>query len=211
MLLNKENITKLFNKANNEYVNSFIAQYQDLFIEYEIDSPTKIKYFLAQLGYETNGYTKFEENLNYSAKKIYQLWPKIFKSINGAKRYENSPDKIANFIYANRFGNGNLESNDGWMYHGRGGLYNYTIGREIYQKITEITNINFIEHPEYLIQPDYCLLAACAIWKIKYLNEIHDNELFTVVTTKLTGTQDCNLQDRKNWLKRVEMYVSITI
>lgn len=209
MLLNKDSIKKLFNKADNEYIDSFIAQYQDLFVEYGINSDTKIKYFLAQLGYETNGYTKFEENLNFSAKKMYQLWPKVFKSINGAKRYENSPDKVASFIYANRFGNGGIESNDGWLYHGRGGFYNYTIGRETYQKLTEISRINFIEHPEYLTQPDYCLLSSCLIWKIKHLDEIHDNELFTVVTTKLTGLQENNLQDRKNWLKRVEMHVTI--
>ena len=97
--------------------------------------------FLAQCGHETKGYTRFVENLNYSYYGLMQTFRSRFPSLAIARQYERKPQLIANRAYANRMGNGDESSGDGWRYRGRGmiqitGKDNYTkfrkwLGRDI--------------------------------------------------------------------------------
>jgi putative chitinase len=69
---------------------------------------------LAHIGHETMGFTKFVENMNYTAPRICQVWPSRFPNVNAAMPYARNPEKLANKVYANRMGNGPPESGDGW-------------------------------------------------------------------------------------------------
>lgn len=87
--------------------------------------------FLAQCGHETAGFTRFSENLNYSAYALTQTFRKYFPTIHTTNKYARKPELIANKVYANRMGNGDEQSGDGWKYRGRGmiqitGKNNYT-------------------------------------------------------------------------------------
>ncbi|HDL5280503.1 TPA: glycoside hydrolase family 19 protein, partial [Mannheimia haemolytica] len=75
--------------------------------------------FLAQCGVECAGYSVFEENLNYSATALLRTFPKYFAQYN-VVLYARNKQAIANRVYANRMGNGNERSGDGWKYRGRG-------------------------------------------------------------------------------------------
>lgn len=96
--------------------------------------------FLAQCGHETAGFSVFVENLNYSDIALLRTFPKYFNSGN-VKAYARQPEKIANRAYANRMGNGDEQSGDGYKFRGRGliqitGKNNYIafrkwLGREI--------------------------------------------------------------------------------
>ena len=96
--------------------------------------------FLAQCGHETAGFSVFIENLNYSDVALLRTFPKYFNSDN-VKAYARQPEKIANRAYANRMGNGDELSGDGYKFRGRGliqitGKNNYIafrkwLGREI--------------------------------------------------------------------------------
>lgn len=86
--------------------------------------------FLSQCAHESQEFNRLEENLNYSALRLIQVWPKRFPTIEQASIYAWSPVRLANHVYANRMGNGDETSGDGWFYRGRGlimvtGLKNY--------------------------------------------------------------------------------------
>jgi len=83
-------------------------------------TPLQAAHFLAQVDHESGGFTRTVENLNYSAKGLQKVFHKYFDCNIATIGYERSPQKIANKVYANRMGNGNEASGDGWKHRGFG-------------------------------------------------------------------------------------------
>lgn len=78
-----------------------------------------LAYILATAHHETGArFAPVEENLNYSAKRLTQVWPKRFPTIAAAAPYANNPQALANKVYGGRLGN--TAPDDGWRYRGRG-------------------------------------------------------------------------------------------
>lgn len=140
-----------------------------------IESDIAAVHFFAQTGHETGNFTKFVENLNYSADGLRATWPKRFPG-NTADAYHRQPERIANKVYANRIGNGDEASGDGWKFRGRGALQ--LTGRENYQKFSVFVN----DHHEVLQKPEkveneYSFLSAMFFFKNKKLWEICEKGL----------------------------------
>lgn len=76
--------------------------------------------FLANVGHETGNLSVFEENLNYSAERLMVVWPKRFPTLAATSGYARNPVALACKVYANRMGNGDEKSGDGWRYRGAG-------------------------------------------------------------------------------------------
>jgi predicted chitinase len=87
--------------------------------KYEINTALRIAGFLSQCGHESGGFRYTVENFNYSAARLLMVFPHYFNA-DSAKNYEYKPEKIANRVYANRMGNEDEASGDGWQYRGRG-------------------------------------------------------------------------------------------
>jgi putative chitinase len=85
-------------------------------------SPHRAAHFFAQTAHESGNFKAFSENLNYSAKGLRSIFGKYFPTDALARAYERKPEKIANRVYANRMGNGDEASGEGWKYRGRGPL-----------------------------------------------------------------------------------------
>jgi putative chitinase len=85
-------------------------------------SPNRAAHFFAQTAHESGNFKAFSENLNYGAKGLRGIFRKYFPTDALARAYERQPQKIANRVYANRMGNGDEASGDGWKYRGRGPL-----------------------------------------------------------------------------------------
>ncbi|MBD9569023.1 hypothetical protein [Ensifer sp. ENS08] len=86
---------------------------------------------LAEAHHETGGqFQPVSENLNYSAKRLTEVWPSRFPTLAAAAPYANSPQRLANKVYGGRLGN--VDSGDGWLFRGRG-LAQIT-GRENYAR-----------------------------------------------------------------------------
>jgi predicted chitinase len=123
--------------------------------------------FLGNVGAETGGLRRIEEDLNYSAKRLRQVWPARFKSDALAAKYAHKPEALANLVYGGRLGN--TRPGDGWRYRGSGVLQ--TTGRENYRKA------GYEGNPEALREPDTAILAAIGFWEDHGLSAIATNEV----------------------------------
>jgi putative chitinase len=140
--------------------------------KYDIDSSQRIAAFIAQCSHESGHFEKLIENLNYGAKGLVMTWPKRFTSPELANKYARQPEMIANFVYANRLGNGDEMSGDGWKYRGRG-LIQLT-GKYNYQKFADTVGMDLEQVTRYLETKQGAAEAACLFWKNNKLNSYAD-------------------------------------
>lgn len=115
-----------------------------------IDTPLLMADFLAHMAHETGGFKSMVENLNYSAKRLTEVWPSRFKTLASAKPYANNPEALAEKVYGGRLGN--INPGDGWRYRG-GGPYQLT-GRENYRKFGKAAGVDLEGNPELARDPD---------------------------------------------------------
>ncbi len=123
-------------------------------------SPDRASHFFAQTAHESGGFKAFSENLNYSAKGLRGTFGKYFPNEAMARSYERQPKKIANRVYANRMGNGNEASGDGWKFRGRGALQ--LTGKANYEAFAI-----YVGRPEVMNNPDLVAGELCfesALW-----------------------------------------------
>ena len=127
-------------------------------IEYHDIRKGDIPMLLAQVGHESADLTRLEENLNYSAKRLMQVWPNRFPNARIAERYARDPEMLANEVYGGRMGND--KGGDGWLFRGRGPIQ--LTGRYNYQRFADSMNSREpIEHPDILLDPEMGAMAAC--------------------------------------------------
>jgi putative chitinase len=167
--------------------------------KFYITTPARVAGFVAQCQHESGDFIWLSENLNYGAKGLRNLFGKYFPNDDLARQYERKPQMIANRIYANRMGNGNEQSNDGWHYRGRGilqitGRSNYTqCSRDLFSDDTLAHN------PDLLRTPEYAIISACWFWYKNVLNPICDQGDI-VLLSKLINGGTIGLDDRiKHW------------
>lgn len=178
------------------------------FQKYEIETPDRMASFLAQTGYESGQYNRLEENLNYTtAARLTRVWPRRFPDEASAMPYVNNPQKLANMVYANRMGNGDAQSDDGYRFRGRGIIQ--LTGRSNYDSAGEAMGVDLIAAPELLAEPTWAALSAGWFWQSRGLNELaddrtHDDDLedFSRITRRINGGV-AGLKDRFELFKRV--------
>ena len=154
-----------------------------VFVKYEIDTPKRQAAFIGQCSYESANFTNLQENLNYSAQRLMQVWPSRFPYIIAAEPYAHNPEKLANFVYAGRMGN--LEDGDGYTYRGRG-LIQIT-GREMYAKCGNALGVDLIDNPDLLLTPEYAALSAGWFWNKHGLNLLADSQEYGTMTRRING------------------------
>lgn len=153
--------------------------------EFEINTPLREAAFLAQIAHESGNFLRLVENLNYSAKRLTQVWPKRFPTLEKAQPYANNPEKLANFTYANRNGNGPEASGDGWKYRGRGFIQ--ITGRANYQSCSNGLGADFVGEPDLLAQPEFAFRSAGWYWDSRGLNPLADNGDLKTITIRING------------------------
>jgi putative chitinase len=125
-----------------------LTQLPDVMSRFGIDDILKLAHFISQCDYESEQFSAVRENLNYSAQALLKVFPTHFDAA-AAQSYARQPEKIANRAYANRMGNGDEASGDGWNYRGRG--YIQLTGKVNYQALTHFLNdpnIDLITNPD---------------------------------------------------------------
>lgn len=144
-----------------------------------INTPRRIQHFLSTIAVETAGMTDLDENLNYTAKRLMQVWPSRFKSLAAAQPFARNPEKLANKVYANRLGNGPEASGDGWEFRGGGMIQ--TTGRVNYRAC------GFEDNPDDVREPEGGFMAAVDFWTDHGLNRIADTNNPTAVRKAVNG------------------------
>lgn len=156
--------------------------------KYQICTALRMAHFLAQCAHESGGFTRTEENLNYSLDGLLRVFPKYFNTQNAAP-YVRRPVEIASRVYADRMGNGSEESCDGWTFRGRG--YIQLTGKENYERFSAGLNDNVVANPD-LVAKKYPLLSAAWFWTVeKRLNDLADlgpdQQVVADITKKVNG------------------------
>ena len=178
---------------------SYAAALESARRQADIVGGQRVAHFLAQIGHETAGLRALEENLRYT--KPDQL-DRIFSAVRGpedaADLIAGGPQAIGNRVYANRLGNGDEASGDGFRYRGRGFLMN--TGRTRYAEIQDYSGLPMLAHPELLGKADTAAAAAAAYWRKNRINDAADRDDIGTVTLLVNGPARQGLDDRKRWL-----------
>lgn len=194
-----------FVKNLNKFIQEDIISYvEDTLIKFNINNVLRISHFLAQVMHESMDFRFTEENLNYSAKALRKVFPKYFPNDEIAQQYSHQPQKIANRVYANRGGNGDESSGDGWKFRGRGDIQ--ITFRNNYKSLGDFLEIDLINNPDLVAKPKYARLSAGFYWDINKLNLIADkgdtDEIVKKITKKINGGYN-GLEDRLKRFKRI--------
>ena len=195
MELTKEQLQQLLPK--NKFVDHWYEVLAKLLPDYEIDTPQRIAAFIAQCSHESGGFTTIKENLNYRPESLVKLFSKYF-DLPTAQRYCALPNKqeaIANRIYANRMGNGDEASGDGYKYCGRG-LIQLT-GKDNYFWFSSSLSITPEEASEYMATFEGAAQSACWFWENNKLNQWADAGDILTLTKRINGGT-IGLEDRVN-------------
>jgi putative chitinase len=170
---------------------------------FNISTPEQVAMFLAQAAHESGKFKATVENLNYSAQGLHGTWPKRFPTVASAEPYHRQPEKIANKVYADRMGNGDEASGEGFKYRGRGfiqltGKSNYTAFAN------DIGEPSIIDNPDQVAEPQYAALSAAWFWNKNNLNSIASD--VKLVTKKINGG-DLGLADRSShYVQALEVF-----
>ncbi|MGH7895659.1 MAG: glycoside hydrolase family 19 protein [Candidatus Binatia bacterium] len=174
--------------------------------EFEIDNRHRVAAFLAQIAHESGELRRVVENLNYSAYGLLRTWPARFPTLERARLYARDPERIADYVYAGRLGNGREASGDGWRYRGRG-LIQVT-GRGTYREAGTALRLPLEAHPERLASPIPAARSAGWYWKSHLLNPLaddrsgdDDDEDFVVITRKINGGTTGLRERRAYWAR----------
>lgn len=122
---------------------------------------SEIDDFLGQILHESGKLEIMEENLNYSAPRMMQVWPKRFPTLSAAQVLAFKPEALANVVYGGRLGNN--APGDGWKYRGRGLLQ--VTGKDNYTAVGKAIGVDLVALPELMATPAIALRASIAWWE----------------------------------------------
>lgn len=176
-------LTKLEPKINPAIAASLATELTVQFPNWGIGTPLETAHFIAQAAYETEGFSRFEENLNYiHATAITAAWSRLAAR---AADLIGKPQALGNAAYAYHNGNGDEASNDGWTFRGRG-IFMLT-GRENYLRAGTALDANYIESPDLVAQPYGACRTALWYWKGRNLSHIADTDNCDAITRIING------------------------
>jgi len=170
---------------NNFFLKDLADVLNQLFPKYAITTLNRQAGFIAQCGVESSGFTVLKENLNYSAQGLLTVFPHYFPDVQTATLYAHQPELIANRIYANRLGNSDETSGDGYKYRGRGVIQ--LTGRANYQVFANSLGMDLDSTVSDLETLDGAIESACWFWRQRRINSACDNDDIYTMTKLVNG------------------------
>ena len=220
------------------YYAGIVDALNDYAKRYQVNTPLRLSHFLAQIGHES-GFRVLEENGNYSAARMREIFgcrggraqydktsddcrlgpdgqparlrPKLWLE---ADSYAGNPQRLLSYVYADRLGNGDEASMDGYRYRGRG-LIQLT-GRDNYAAFTAAHNAHnsadardFVAQPELVMSElNYAIESAFYYWDARTVNLLADQDDLEQVTRAVNGGLN-GLEDRGARLASIKKILGI--
>lgn len=155
--------------------------------KYDINTVQRFCAFIANCTVESGGFAVKTENLNYSFPRIYDIFKTHFKDQEESKLFVHKPEELANRVYADRNGNGNEPSGDGYEF--RGGGFLQLTGRAMYQAYADYIAKTIDEAAELVRTDNYYALdsAAWCFAVVKQLNDEADKGDMKTICMRING------------------------
>lgn len=213
-----EDFKKAFPNASDADAQKIVEYLNNYGKQFGVETIGEMQHFLAQSSYESKGFTKFSESMYYTdPDQLVKYWPSIFSQTDTTMLdpddYLKNTKKLANVAYANKYGNGSIDSGDGYKYRGRG-IFQLTFKSQ-YEEFNDyynnnfLSNKNFISNPE-LLSTDLELAVLSALWY--YQNRVDKNDInhFTnsdIVTSRINKSTD-SYEQRSTVFDTVNEYIT---
>lgn len=173
--------------------------------KYGVNTAERWAGFIAQTAHESGKYRYTHENLNYSATRLNQVFAKYFKKAGrSTKGYVKNPVKLANLVYANRMGNGDVESGDGYTYRGRGIIQ--LTGKNNYEQFAKHLGVSLSQAVEYAGTADGIVESAFWYWSKHNINRHCDNRDIKGMTRAINGGTNGLADREKIWKKALDVF-----
>lgn len=167
--------------------------FNETFERWGISTPRQQAAFLGQCGHECGNFTKLEEGLSYAADRLMKIWPKRFPTMEIAQKYARNEKALANFVYANRMGNRDEKSGDGYRFRGSGWLQ--LTGHDNFYHAGKACGVDFVMNPDLVRQPKHAALTAGWFWSTHDCNRLAEAANWVALTKKINGGT-IGLEDR---------------
>lgn len=182
--LTEEKLKQIIPK--NKHINEWYELLDVVLPIYHINTVDRVTAFISQCSHESRGFTALVENLNYSASALNKVFPKYFKRAGrNADDYHRNQEAIANVVYANRMGNGDIDSGDGWKFRGRGVIQ--LTGTNNYKEFGTSMGMDLDNTVNYLMTFEGALQGACWFWNVNKINRYADACDVKGMTRKING------------------------
>jgi putative chitinase len=193
VMLTVAQFAAMFPQANRANLLQFAEPLDAAMEVFDITTVTRQAMFLAQCAHESALFRHVTENLSYSsADRLRQVFS-AFRHMDPLP-FVNQPKKLANLVYANKLGNGDVRSGDGWRYRGRGLLQ--VTGKSNYAALVEALEHDIIADSDYLATPEGAARSAACWWQQHGCNRLADHEDIAGCTRVINGARLLGLAER---------------
>lgn len=202
-----EQFKRIFPNTPDSNLQMYYEPMLDAMAQTNINTKERICMFLAQVGHETGEFKNkiTEENLFYTtASRLPAVFGSSYFVGKNVNDYTRNPEKLANLVYANKGGNGNTASGDGWKFRGRG-IIQLTL-RDNYQAFKDWSGVDVISNPDLLLEPKYAVLSATHYWMNNGLNALADKGDFETLTYRINRAKQ-GMPHRKELLARARAVI----
>lgn len=162
MQIDLEQLKRIYSERPASLLSRWVPVLNSTMEKYEINTPQRIRMFLAQIGHESG-------QLRY----VKEIWGPTKQQL----RYE-PPTDLARRL-------GNTAPGDGKKYMGRG-LIQVT-GKHNYAKCGAYLSLPLLDRPELLEEPQHAADSAGWYWELHSLNALCDAGFFQELTRKING------------------------
>ena len=192
-LLTALQLKSIFPGADMDYLEKVVTELSRDAATYGLDTSLRRAHFFAQVRQECGTELKpVSEDLNYSPEALLSKFSYYKgKAVEAATDgYLKNPttrkierraavETIANKIYANRIGNGDVASGDGWRYRGRGFIQ--VTGRANYAEVSKQckllypgVDVDYVANPDLMAVSPGAERSAVGFWILRGLHKLAD-------------------------------------
>lgn len=154
-------LNRLAPNGDDEIIEGIAATADEALERWKLGTRARVSDQFGHIMVESKGLTRLDEDLNYSAKRLTEVWPNRFPTITAATPYAHNPKALALRTYGGRLGN-RPHTDDGWDFRGSGLLQ--CTGRDNTTGLAHDLGISPEECARWLKDPAKAYLAACALY-----------------------------------------------